>query len=211
MNSRNINAAYLGNMDSMVAFSPGMTTQERTDIQNILLYAQLFASQQYDFLEQWSSWMHYYRNRLEKLGLRSAGKVTQDSLLLTSIEDLEQATFGVMGEPDSSQLVSLVRRSFDALGVYQKAEAFFQGDFNQKRLTGFQIVPCEKTCSNEIRLLLCSLHLNTDSHSSGDGRLIFYFKGGSYVFAPAAYEAHRESVVRYLSGKALATIRSARI
>ncbi|MBI6854136.1 hypothetical protein YA0002_15270 [Pseudomonas cichorii] len=212
MSTNDIKAAYLGNIDSVVAFLPGLSAQEKTDVQNILLYSQLFASQQYSFMSQWSSWMHYYRNRLEKMGFVCKSKIVKDSLLLTDMDDVEEATFGILGEPDYGKLSGLVRRSFDALGVHEKAEAFFEGDISYKRLASFQIVPCEKTLSNEIRIMLCSLHLSSDTYASeGSNRLIFYFKGGSYVFNPAVYEAQRETVVEYLKGKAQATIRNARI
>ncbi len=212
MSLTDIKAAYLGNIDSMVAFLPGLSMQEKTDVQNILLYSQLFASEQYDFLGQWSSWMHYYRNRLEKLGLVCKNRIIKDSLLLTDMEDLQQATFAILGEPDYGRLSGLVQRSFQAMGVHEKAEAFFEGDVSRKRLASFQVAPCERTRPNEVRIMLCSLHLTSDTHAAqGSNRLILYFKGGSYVFDSVAYEAHRDRVLGYLSGKAQAIIRSAHI
>lgn len=64
------NAAYLGDIPSMVTFLPGLTSEERTDIQDVLLDAQLFAGKQFDFKTQWSSWMHYYRSRLKTRGIQ---------------------------------------------------------------------------------------------------------------------------------------------
>lgn len=89
------NAAYLGNIPSMVAFLPGLASEERTDIQNVLLDAQLFAGRQFDFKTQWGSWMHYYRSRLKTRGIQQKGLVLGDSLVVSSVDDLLEATFKV--------------------------------------------------------------------------------------------------------------------
>ena len=72
MNADTGNAAYLGTIPSMVAFLPGLSSEERTDIQNVLLDAQLFAGRQFDFKTQWGTWMHYYRPRSRSVILRIA-------------------------------------------------------------------------------------------------------------------------------------------
>ncbi|MCF5498489.1 hypothetical protein GIV79_13180, partial [Pseudomonas syringae] len=73
------NAAYLGDIPSMVAFLPGLSSEERTDIQDVLLEAQLFAGKQFDFKTQWSSWMHYYRSRLKARGIQQKGVILGNS------------------------------------------------------------------------------------------------------------------------------------
>jgi hypothetical protein len=204
-------AARLGDISSLVAFGPGMPEQERADIQNLLLDAQLFASHVYDFKSQWTTWMHYYRNRLQARGLRRKSLVMDDSLLISSTEDLMQATFRITGTEGREQLGQLVRRSFDAMGVYEAAEAYFQQGYDQGRLGSFQIVPCARFEPDQSLLLLCGLHLNTDGFSAGGRRLLFYFKGGSYVFDGKAYAAYREDVSRYLATKANALIQGVQI
>ncbi|MCF5164884.1 hypothetical protein GIW45_12585 [Pseudomonas congelans] len=211
MNADTDNAAYLGNIPSMVAFLPGLASEERTDIQNLLLDAQLFAGRQFDFNTQWGSWMHYYRSRLETRGIQQKGVVLGDSLVVSSVDDLLQATFKVSHPADRKLLGGLVQRAVAAMGVNQAAEAYFQNGFDEGRLGSFQVVPCENYEPGRMLLLLCSLHLSVDDHAPGTRRLLFHFKGGSYIFDSTTYATHRDEVIRYLDGRAQGLVRSASI
>ncbi|PBP93845.1 hypothetical protein DB356_22580 [Pseudomonas congelans] len=211
MNADTDNAAYLGNIPSMVAFLPGLASEERTDIQSVLLDAQLFAGRQFDFKTQWGSWMHYYRSRLETRGIQQKGVVLGDSLVVSSVDDLLQATFKVSHPADRKLLGGLVQRAVAAMGVNQAAEAYFQSGFDEGRLGSFQVVPCENYEPGRMLLLLCSLHLSVDDHAPGTRRLLFHFKGGSYIFDSTTYATHRDEVMRYLDGRAQGLVRSASI
>ncbi len=211
MNADTDNAAYLGNIPSMVAFLPGLASEERTDIQSVLLDAQLFAGRQFDFKTQWGSWMHYYRSRLETRGIQQKGVVLGDSLVVSSVDDLLQATFKVSHPADRKLLGGLVQRAVAAMGVNQAAEAYFQSGFDEGRLGSFQVVPCENYEPGRMLLLLCSLHLSVDDHAPGTRRLLFHFKGGSYIFDSATYATHRDEVMRYLDGRAQGLVRCASI
>ncbi|MFA0996269.1 MULTISPECIES: hypothetical protein [Pseudomonas syringae group] len=211
MSSDTGNAAYLGNIQSMVAFLPGLSSEERTDLQDVLLDAQLFAGEQYDFKTQWSSWIHYYRSRLKARGIQQKGVILGDSLVLSSVDDLLQATFKVSNSADRERLGGMVQRAVSAMGVNQAAQIYFQNGLDQGLLGSFQVVPCEKYEPDRTLLLLCSLHLSVDNHAVGSRRLLFHFKGGSYTFDRTVYAAHRNDVARYLDGKAQSMVRSASI
>ncbi|CAM3219934.1 hypothetical protein BZK31_16085 [Pseudomonas floridensis] len=211
MTSHTGNASYLGNRPSLVAFLPGLSRQAREDVQDVLLDAQLFADRLNDFDEQWANWMHYYRHRLGMRGLQQEGLVVGDSRVLSSTEDLFEATFKVTGSASRERLGGMVQRAFSALGIEQAAEAYFQHGVDQGRLGSFQIVPCERLDDKRVSMLLCSLRLSVDEHSGGARRLLFFFKGGSYAFDTQAYAAHRDDVKRYLGGKARNLIRETSI
>lgn len=195
------NATLLGGRNSLVAFAPSVSAQERADIEDVLLFAQLSASHPYDKNEYWSSWMHVYRTQLETRGFQRISVITGDSELLSSVDDLSWATFKVVGSAASRPLIDLVRRSFGSLGISQIAKAFFDADSASTRLESFQIVPCEKSASGGISVLLFGLQLASDDYSAGQRRLILHFKGGVYQFDLEAFDKHRDSVSAYLSGK----------
>ena len=205
------NAASLGDISSLAAFEPDLAGQDRADIQDMLLDAQLFASHVYDFQRHWTSWMHYYRNRLSARGLRQKSLVLDDSLVISSTEDLMNATFRIVGTVAHERLAELVRRSFHAMGIYQAANTYFDHGFDNGRLGSFQIVPCARVETGQCLVLLCGLHVSVDEYSGGGRRLLFYFKGGAYVFESGAYARHRADVARYLRGKAGASIASLNI
>lgn len=202
MTSAKENAASLGDIPSLAAFEPDLTGQDRADIQDMLLDAQLFASHVYDFQRHWTSWMHYYRNRLSARGLRQKSLILDDSLLISSTENLMDATFRIIGTAGHERLAELVRRAFQALGVYQAANAYFDHGLDNGRLGSFQIVPCARVETGHCLVLLCGLHMSVDEYSGGGRRLLFYFKGGAYVFERSVYTRHRADVARYLNGRA---------
>ncbi|MCF5707934.1 hypothetical protein GIV19_11585 [Pseudomonas syringae] len=201
------NAAYLGASSSLVAFLPGLSVQAREDIQDVLLDAQLFADRLNDFDTQWSNWMHYYRRRLSSRGLCQTGLVVGDSMVVSSIDDLLEASFKIAGSTGRQPLGGMVQRAFGALGIREAVESYFQHGIDQGRLGSFQIVPCEHYDSNRVLMVLCSLRLTVDERSAGGRRLLFFFKGGSYLFDLHAYGACRDDVKRYLNGKAQSLIR----
>ena len=211
MSAIETSGARLGDIPSLVAFGPGLVAQDKADIQDVLLDAQLFASHVYHFERQWTSWMTYYRSRLRARGLKRKSLVLDDSLLVASTDDLLQATFRITGTAGREQLGDLVRRSFSAMGVYEAAEAYFQRGIDTGHMGSFQIVPCVSSTTHESLLLLCGLHLNIDEYSAGGRRLLFYFKGGSYVFDSNVYPSYREDVRRYLKTKSNALIRQVSI
>lgn len=207
MDKMDSNASLLGGRDSVVAFVPGVSVQERADIEDVSLFAQLSASHSYDRQEHWSSWMHVYRARLEARGFQRISVVTGDSELLSSVDDLSTATFKIVGSAASRPLMDLVRRSFHSLGINQIAEAFFDQGGASANLGNFQITPCERSASGSMSVLLCGLRLSSDDYSAGQPRLILHLKGGVYRFNEQAYAQHRASVTDYLKGKANAYIR----
>ncbi|GAO94598.1 hypothetical protein PSA5_17795 [Pseudomonas syringae pv. actinidiae] len=153
--------------------------------------------------------MHYYRSRLKARGMQQKGVILGDSLVVSNVDDLLHATFKVSNPADRERLGGMMQRAFSAMGVNKAAEFYFQNGFDQGRLGSFQVVPCEKYEPNRTLLLLCSLHLSVDDYAPGTRRLLFHFKGGSYTFDRNIYAAHRDSVARYLDGKAQSMIRAA--
>jgi len=211
MSNSESNAAYLGNIQSLVTFEPALSKQERVDIQDVLLDAQLFAGAKFNFETQWSSWMHYYRNRLTSRGVKQRSVVTDDSLLLNNASELLSATFAIKGISDHDVVGDLVRRSFEEMGIYQVSDAYFRYGSNSTYVGSFQFVPCLRTENDQVVMSLCSLHLVSDPQSTGGRRLLFFFKGGSYVFDRQDYAAHRSDVERYLAGRSRSMIRAVEI
>ena len=196
MSEESCDAMIVGKLNTIVSFAFGVTEQDKMDILNVMLYAQTFST--YSIYDDWHSWFHYYRNRLESRGFERKGTVIGNSVVSGNIEDVRTAVFGIKGDSNSEQLADLVRRSFKALGVYKTAEAYFDGTIDLGQMQNFHIMPCENTASDELSLLLCGLKLSSDVYSAGPRRLILHFKGGSYRFNRDTYARHRESVLESL-------------
>lgn len=197
----------VGDSRTLVAFFPGVPLAQRDDVEAVLRYAQLFASHTYDFETQWHSWMQYYRSRLEKCGFVRQSLVVKDSVLLGSAEDVDTASFKVLGTGASEQVRELVRNTVTRLGIRQLALAYFENGRSSMQLGSFQIVAGEME-AGATGLLLCSVRVNTDQACAGTRRLIMYCKGGSYRFDPLRYEPQRQTVDNYLRNRTNALIRS---
>ncbi|WP_109514145.1 hypothetical protein [Pseudomonas ovata] len=205
-----MNADFIGQVgdaDTLVAFFPGVPAAQRDDIQDALLYAHLFASHQHDVQQQWHGWMQYYRNRLEKCGFVRQSLVVKDSVLLSSRDDIDTASFRILGATASDNVRALVRNAVVRLGIKQMALSYFDGGRLSARMGSFQIVPCEMSGAGQVGVLLCGLRVSTDQASPDARRLIMHFKGGSYSFDPRGYDTQRQAVHSYLAGKANAVIR----
>ncbi|MGV8918259.1 MAG: hypothetical protein ACOH2R_10755 [Pseudomonas sp.] len=211
MNTADSNAVLLGKRNSLVAFTSEISVQERVNIQNVLLFAESFASGSSSPETHWHRWMHIYREMLGNRGVKLEQTILGDSVLLSSAEDLSEAKFRIKGVAETASLADLVHRSFDAMGVEGIVKAYFDRGFEIGGFKYFQIVPCEKTVSGMLSVLLCGLALSVDTRSAGQRRLVFHFKGGSYRFDLDLYAKHRESVTAYLRNKAIASIRHIRI
>ncbi|MBD8492754.1 hypothetical protein IFR09_08855 [Pseudomonas syringae] len=193
--------------DTLVAFFPGVPAAQRDDIQDALLYAHLFASHQHDVQQQWHGWMHYYRDRLGKSGFKQQSLVVKDSVLLGSRDDIETASFRILGTAASDRIRELVRSAVAHLGIRQMALAYFDSGLWSAQAGSFQVVPCEMADTGQVAILLCALRVSTDQDSPQARRLIMHFKGGSYFFVPEAYDLQRQAIRDYLAGKANAVIR----
>ncbi|BAP43121.1 putative uncharacterized protein [Pseudomonas sp. StFLB209] len=197
----------LGDIDSLLAFFPGVAQPHREDIQDALLYAQQRAGHLYDFQSQWHSWIHAYRQHLEGLGFVPRGVVAGDSLVIGTVADLDRASFRIANPQVMQRLAELVRDSFTRLEVIEAAQAFFEGrGLSGVRLGSFQIMPCVSTANRDLSALLCSLRLNVDEYAASGRRLILHFKGAAYHFQPERFAPRREGVCTYLLGKSRAFI-----
>lgn len=197
----------LGDIDSLLAFFPGVAQSHREDIQDALLYAQQRAGHRYDFQSQWHSWIHAYRQHLERKGFQPRGLVTGDSLVIGSADDLDRASFRIANPQVREHLAAQVRDAFSRLGVQQLASGFFRSEhLAAVRLGSFQVMPCVQTDSAGLMTLLCSLRLNIDDYAAGGKRLILHFKGNAYHFNAQLFAARREEVRSYLRGKSNAFI-----
>ncbi|WP_295476606.1 hypothetical protein [uncultured Pseudomonas sp.] len=200
--------ARVGELDSLLAFYASVPTEYRDDIQDVLLYAQLFASHLNDFQGQWHNWMHYYRDRLESHGFVRQNLVIKDAVLLSSVSDFETASFRLASSVASAEVSALVRGAVRWLGIRDMATAYFRGGGFSESRGSMQIVPCEMTIDGLPSLMLCALRVGVDHGSAGMRRLVLHFKGGSYRFEPQRYAARRASVQAYLAGKSHAVIRA---
>lgn len=200
---------------NLVLFAPGISRQEKDDILDLLLYADYFASQAYRRQEFWKSWMDYYRNRLVRYGSTLKSQITKPPMVISDSHELDRATFAIVGSQGSVALADLVQTSFRALRVDQYARAFFESGRGAGNLGSFQIVPCEKTATGEVLILLCGLHISANTVTDIFGPrertqrgMVLRLVGGTYAFKPDVYAPHREMIRSRLVANAIRSVQN---
>ncbi|MDY7563208.1 hypothetical protein QN382_05460 [Pseudomonas sp. 10B1] len=191
--------AIAGN--NLVSFVAGMSTQEKEDVLDMLLYADFFASQAYDRRVHWKSWLDYYRNRLVRHGCALKSLIVRDPVVITDPYELDRLTFKVVGAEGSAELAGLVQASFSAIRVNDYARAFFQRGTGAGRIGSFQIVPCDRTRDGQIRIFLCALQINALEivdegwfWNNNTRDLVLRLVGGVYEFSRDNYASSRDQI-----------------
>lgn len=141
-------AAVVGG--SIVSFDEGLSLQDREDIYLSNLYAQLATRSAYkDGLV--GNWFDYYKNKLRYLGWDSARPVSPaqpgQGLMADSVSQQISGSFGASYSRQASQAMGALRRSPDALELFERTSLL--------RNTGFfQVIPCAAKSPGRIEIAL---------------------------------------------------------
>lgn len=198
MNEMTSNVVIAGS--NLISFMAGLSREEKKDLSDLLRYADYFASQTFDRSEFWTSWMEYYRNRLERFSTVRA-RIVKDPMVITDAEELEQIAPGVNGTIGSASLGRLMQQSLRKVRIDRDARLFFQQGRGSGRLRTFQVVGCEKTPDGRILIMLCALHANayTEVDILGlservERDIVLRITGGVYELHRDQYATQRESI-----------------
>lgn len=192
------NAAVAGN--NLFSFS-GVASHHRTDIMNMLMYADYYATQTWRPQSQWTSWINYYRNRLTSSGCNLKGHIVKPAMVINRASELDTISFEVVGSVRVSDLIALAQRSFRAARLNEYARHFFESGSGSGYTSAFQVVPCESVGPDEVSILVCALHASATVASDGRGgdwrvnrEMVVRLVGGVYSFSSEAYAPHRERI-----------------
>lgn len=199
MNEFGSNALVAGN--NIISFAPGVSAADRDDLLDLMMYADLYASQSYRVEENWVSWMLYYRKQLEYSGCQLRNPIVNEAMLINSARELEDIRFSFKGTVQIAHLLELTRRSFKAAQLSEYARHFFEYGSGSGSLSTFQLVPCENLAEGEISFLVCGLHASATVISEdrgGDWRvdreMVVRLAGGVYSLRRQDFSAHRERI-----------------
>ena len=190
------NAVIAG--QNIVSFSPGTNAADRADLLDLMMYADVYASQSYRKNEHWLSWMLYYRKQLEYSGCRLRSSIVKAPMVINNARELDKIRIGFNSEIHAGKLLDLARRSFKAAALSRYAQHFFEFGSDSGSVNTFQVVPCESLAEGEISFLVCGLHASASVSSEsrgGDWRLnremVVTVAGGVYSLGGQDFSAHR--------------------
>lgn len=207
--------------NNLISFLPGIDAQERADIQDCLLLAELCASDTFDRKRNWEGWINAYQQKLAAFGLSRTSAIDQKSSVFKKPEDFQRQASLLVARINSPRLADLVQASLQAMFNSEHAKVFFSSWFSAGRSESFQIVPCEKRESGQIHIVICGLQMTSITKPKPwsswismlpiwpfDYEMRLFLKGGGFVFDSARYAEHRDRVRNELQTRGVENIES---
>jgi len=196
MNEFESSSVVAGN--NIVSFASEVTAADRADLLDLMMYADIYASQAYRREQNWISWMLYFRKQLEYSGCRFRSLIVKEPMVINSARELDDIGFSVKGNVRIGSLLELTRRSFKAARLSEYARHFFEYGSDSGFLSTFQVVPCENLAEDELSFLVCGLHASatvTSDDRGGDWRvdreMVVRVAGGVYSLRRQDFSAHQ--------------------
>ncbi|KFE51945.1 hypothetical protein [Pseudomonas syringae] len=189
---------------NLVSFT-GVSRDQRTDILNMLMYADHFAGQ-IDRRDRWAGWTLHYRKQLQFARCELISRFDHSPTVINNVRELEYLNIGVKGINGTAGLEDLARRSFKAVQLKQFADHFFQFGSGAGAFSRFQIAPCENIGEGTVVIAVCALQVSTETFSGGlfnldeDREMVVRLEGGLYRFSEQAYSERRDYIRSRLSG-----------
>jgi hypothetical protein len=190
-------AAIVGS--NLVALAETLSREDRQDVMDLLLYAELEANKKYDKNELAKSWMNHYQRTLVTHGCELKSFLNEEPIFVPSTNGLHGVALSLIGSEGSAQLERLARSAIEALKLDAFASEFYQGQAAAKNTLVFSITPCELTPTGEPAVFFCGLKLVSTIDVKGAWLWKTTFRdvslfpaGGTFIFKREAYAKHRQ-------------------
>lgn len=186
-------------------FAKDIADQDRKDILDLMLYAQVSASKKYDKNEQSSQWMNYYQGRLIKYGCTLTAFIEPDVVVVSDLPSFREIEFKVAGASGVQPFIAHAKASFAALQISKKAMDFFRGYSGTERSITVNVSSVELAEEGAVLLLFCGIHFSSSIEVKKfffeDEKfydLTIHPNGGAFLFDRDKYTTHRANILRQL-------------
>lgn len=190
-------AAIVGS--TLVALTETLSMEDRQDVMDLLLYAELEANKKYNKDEVAKSWMNHYQRTLVKHGCELKSFLNEDPIFVPRTNGLHGVALSLIGSEGSAPLERLARSAIEALKLDTFASEFYQGQASAKNTLVFSMAPCELTPTGEPAVFFCGLKLISTVDVTGAWLWKTTFRdvslfpaGGTFIFKREAYAKHRQ-------------------
>lgn len=191
--------------DCLASFTQAITPQDRQDIENALLYAEMEASTQYDRKKAGKQWFIKYCTALVDINFAPRSMVTRKPLVVSNTRELREQTVYIVGR-ESPRLAQLVNQTYGALGLDEFAKDFFKGNSIEGTAGLMRVAPCEVIDPNTVSMFLCAMHYETNTTYKDyffweeiTRRVEIVPDGGQFVFDRNKFNVYREPVRRKIA------------
>ena len=176
-----------------VSFVGGLSREDKQDIQDCLLYAELRANSagSAGFV-----WLSHYQSTLLSLGFNLQSYIVDRPVLVLDIRQVYEYAVEVSGVRSTQRLAQSLGEVFDAMPISQDARNYLRHPVENAQTLHYQCVPCEKTQEGHVIVFVCGLALSCQRMRSRGRTHDVYLnaKGGAFVLNRAIYARHRAKV-----------------
>jgi hypothetical protein len=191
---------------NLVSFVPGVPSEDRADIMDILLLAELQASERHSREKRWEAWITAYIQALANSGLRHQGLLSQPPRKITNKAAVSSEAGKLFFGIRPVRLAQEARSALEQMFMSEHAQSYFRHsfDFSSDRSDSFQIVPCEREESGLINIAVCGLNMLTRPKPRlrpwrpVEREMVLTLRGGNFIYQQETYARHREDVKKAL-------------
>lgn len=176
-----------------VSFVEGLSREDKQDVQDCLLYAELRANS--EGIEGFV-WLSHYQSTLLTLGFNLQSYIVDRPILVLDIRQVDEYAVEVSGVQSTQRLAQSLGDVFDAMPIRQDALSYLRHPVDNAQTRHYQCVPCEKTQEGHVIVFVCGLALSC-KRARARGRthdVYLNAKGGAFVLNRTIYARHRAQV-----------------
>jgi hypothetical protein len=190
--------------NNLFSFYPGATEEEKGDILDCLLLADLQASEALNREQNWEPWIHLHQQKLVGTGLSLVSLIEHNPVKISKRSDFSKKTSRLIQAIASPRLADVAREALEVMHKSGHAQRFYDRWFSAGRSDNFQVIPCEKMPDGSIDIMVCGLQMTTRSKPKLQ---IAYFplwpiafemtmvmEGGLFTYDVNLYAPHRARV-----------------
>ncbi|MFJ5298317.1 hypothetical protein ACIQAL_17500 [Pseudomonas sp. NPDC088368] len=192
---------------SVVSFYDGISGQDRDDLFDCVLHADVFASQHFDPKADYSNWLFRYRTRLEMRGWTLINPIKHTPQVIFRPEELDAATIAIIESAGAKELAELTHAAWRSMEINHHADHFFSHSVRDGEMARFQMVPCMTDADGNVLMLICAIRLNGSVDTKDfefwtetRREMLLRISGGVYRFDRTVYETYREDIRNQLIG-----------
>lgn len=187
--------------DSVVSYIGGLTPQEKEDVSDSALFAQIGASEYFNPETQRREWYKKYTEVLTHLGWVTTNDAYQEykpsGISFTMDEAALQIIAAVAG-PNKLLFLRLAKAAFDALSKDEGALQLFDSKSKTNNSGNFQILPCVRSEDGDLMLLVNCMQFTSKKNVTK----VLFFK-----FSSEEVTVYRAAAVRNLNKRAYNAVR----
>lgn len=200
------------NAGSLASFVEGLTDENKADVKNSTLLAQLAANYQYDRYADAFEWTKFYISVLENVGWNIPQFDFSDYKISGTTVQMDKVVLEILAAVATGNEIAIVNRTLDALSKLDgdsKQLTIWDSNASDASKGNFQIYPVSQTPENSVVMIMTGMQFDaTTTH----GRFLFWsWSSTSIKIRTAAsrfelnrdvYDQVRAAIIKKLGDKA---------